>query len=129
MDITRRLLDIAVDRIAPGIQWSHVAGAMEACAREAGFSVVKDFVGHGIGTEMHEDPKLPNYVSRELLQNDILLKEGMILAVEPMVNAGGSSVQTLRDGWTVITKDRKCSAHFEHTIAVVKSGSEVLTVP
>ncbi|MBN1125694.1 MAG: type I methionyl aminopeptidase [Sedimentisphaerales bacterium] len=128
MDITRRLLDIAVDMIAPGIQWSQIAGAMEACAEEAGFSVVKDFVGHGIGTEMHEDPKLPNYVSRELLRNDILLKEGMILAVEPMVNSGSSVVQTLRDGWTVITKDRKCSAHFEHTIAVVNSGSEVLTL-
>ncbi|MBN1818672.1 MAG: type I methionyl aminopeptidase [Sedimentisphaerales bacterium] len=129
MDTTRRLLDIAVEMIAPGVLWSRIAGAMEACAQEAGFSVVRDFVGHGIGTEMHEDPKLPNYVSRELLYNDILLKEGMIVAVEPMVNAGGSGVQTLRDGWTVITKDRKCSAHFEHTIAVVKNGSEVLTVP
>ena len=100
---------------------------MEACARKAGFSVVRDFVGHGIGTEMHEDPKVPNFVSDDLLRNDILLKEGMVLAVEPMVNLGRSSVRTLSDGWTVVTRDKKCSAHFEHTIAVVAGGCEVLT--
>ncbi len=81
----------------------------------------------GIGTEMHEDPKLPNFVSPALLQNDIRLQEGMILAVEPMVNGGGAAVRTLRDGWTVVTRDRSCSAHFEHTIAVIKQGCEVLT--
>ncbi len=127
MDTTKRLLDIAVETMAPGVKWSEVAGLMEACAKDNGFSVVKDFVGHGIGTEMHEDPKVPNFVSKDLLKNDILLKEGMILAVEPMVNIGSSSVRTLRDGWTVVTKDKKYSAHFEHSIAVVKSGSEVLT--
>ncbi len=127
IDVTRRLLEIAVEQCAPGVRWSEVAGAMERCARDAGFSVVKDFVGHGIGTEMHEDPKLPNFVSKELLRNDIVLKPGMVLAVEPMVNIGGSAVKTLDDGWTVVTKDRRCSAHFEHTIAVVQSGCEVLT--
>lgn len=127
IDITRRLLDIAVERMAPGIKWSQVAGEMETCARKAGFSVVRDFVGHGIGTEMHEDPKVPNFVSDDLLRNDILLKEGMVLAVEPMVNMGRSSVRTLSDGWTVVTRDKKCSAHFEHTIAVVAGGCEVLT--
>ncbi len=127
MDVTRQLLDIAIERIAPGVKWSAVAGAMEAHARQAGFSVVRDFVGHGIGTEMHEDPKLPNFVSPALLQNDIRLQEGMILAVEPMVNGGGAAVRTLRDGWTVVTRDRSCSAHFEHTIAVIKQGCEVLT--
>jgi len=76
---------------------------------------------------MHEDPKIPNFVSEELVKNDIILREGMILAVEPMVNMGASAVRTLRDGWTVVTKDGKCSAHFEHTIAIVKSGCEVLT--
>jgi len=127
IDVTRRLLDIAVERSAPGVKWSEVAGAMERCARDAGFSVVTDFVGHGIGTEMHEDPKLPNFVSKELLRNDIVLKPGMVLAVEPMVNMGGSAVRTLRDGWTVVTRDGRCSAHFEHTIAIVRSGCEVLT--
>lgn len=127
MDVTRQLLDIAVARMTPGIKWSRIAGEMEACARKAGFSVVRDFVGHGIGTEMHEDPKVPNFVSDDLLRNDILLKEGMVLAVEPMVNMGRSSVRTLSDGWTVVTRDKKCSAHFEHTIAVVAGGCEVLT--
>ncbi len=128
MDVTGRLLEIAVERIAPGVLWSEIAGEMEDYAKSAGFSVVRDFVGHGIGTEMHEDPKLPNFVSAELRRNDIVLKEGMILAVEPMVNAGRSAVRTLRDGWTVVTRDKKYSAHFEHTIAVVKNGSEVFTV-
>ncbi|MHC5060012.1 MAG: type I methionyl aminopeptidase [Planctomycetota bacterium] len=127
IDVTKELLDIAIAISAPGLKWSEVAGRMEKCAARAGFSVVKDFVGHGIGREMHEDPKIPNFVSKDLLRNDILLREGMILAVEPMVNMGGSTVRTLKDGWTVVTKDGKCSAHFEHTIAIVKSGCEVLT--
>ena len=127
LDVTSRMLDIAIDKCKPGVKWSEVAGAMELCATSGGFSVVKDFVGHGIGTEMHEDPKLPNYVSKELLRNDFMLKEGMILAVEPMVNMGSSAVKMLRDGWTVVTKDRKCSAHYEHTIAIVKGGCEVMT--
>jgi methionyl aminopeptidase len=100
---------------------------MEKTAKEAGFSIVKDYVGHGIGTEMHEDPKVPNFVSRDLLRDDIVLKEGIVLAVEPMVNLGKAGVRTLSDGWTVVTKDKKCSAHIEHTIAVVNGGSEVLT--
>jgi methionyl aminopeptidase len=76
---------------------------------------------------MHEDPKVPNFVNRDLLKNDIFLREGMILAVEPMVNMGSNAVKTMRDGWLVVTKDGKCSAHFEHTIAIVTSGCEVLT--
>lgn len=127
LDVTRRLLEIAIENAAPGMKWSTIAGMMEDTAKAAGFSVVKDYVGHGIGTEMHEDPKVPNFVSRDLLRNDILLKEGMVMAVEPMVNMGTASVKTLSDGWTVITKDKKCSAHFEHTIAVVEGGCEVLT--
>ncbi|HIJ66690.1 MAG TPA: type I methionyl aminopeptidase [Planctomycetes bacterium] len=128
IDVTKQLLDIAIETSAPGVKWSRIAGRMEACAKRAGFSVVKDFVGHGIGRQMHEDPKIPNFVSEELMKNDIILREGMMLAVEPMVNMGTSSVRTLRDGWTVVTKDGKCSAHFEHTLAIVKSGCEVMTV-
>ena len=100
---------------------------MQKYAESAGFSVVRDFVGHGIGTEMHEEPRVPNFVSEELLANDIYLQEGMILAVEPMINMGTHAVRTLKDGWTVVTRDGKCSAHFEHTIAIVKGGCEVLT--
>ena len=128
LDVTRQMLDIAIAMIAPGVKWSTIAARMEECCRQAGFSVVKEYVGHGIGTEMHEEPKVPNFVSRELLRNDILLKEGMVLAVEPMVNIGKDKVKTLSDGWTVVTQDRTCSAHFEHTIAVVKDGSRVLTM-
>lgn len=128
LHVTQRMLDIAITMMAPGVKWSEVAAQMEDSCRQAGFSVVRDYVGHGIGTEMHEDPKVPNFVSRELLNNDILLKEGMVLAVEPMVNMGRAQVRTLSDGWTVVTRDNKCAAHFEHTIAVVKDGSRVLTM-
>ena len=127
LDITKSLLDIAIEKAAPGIKWSQIAAEMQKTAESAGFSVVRDFVGHGIGTNMHEDPKVPNFVSRELLSNDIFLTEGMVIAVEPMVNAGSHAVKTLRNGWTVVTKDKKSSAHFEHTIAIVNNGCEVLT--
>jgi len=129
MEVTREALAIAVETIRPGLFWSAVAGKMERHVRQAGFSMVTDFVGHGIGTEMHEDPKLPNFVSRDLLRRDILLEEGMTLAVEPMVNMGTSKVAVLSDGWTVVTADRKPSAHFEYTIAVVAGGADVLTEP
>ena len=90
--------------------------------------MVKDFVGHGIGRKMHEEPKVPNFVSDELLADDIILAEGMVLAIEPMVNAGTDRTRVLKDGWTVVTKDKKNSAHFEHTIAIVEKGCEVLTL-
>ncbi len=127
MDVTKRLLDIAIEKSAPGIKWSQIAAQMQECAESAGFSVVREFVGHGIGTEMWEEPKVPNFVSDELLADDIFLQEGMVFAVEPMVNMGSCDVKTLRDGWTVVTRDRKCSAHFEHTIVILENGCEVLT--
>src|SRR4030042_1677438 len=128
IDVTKHLLDIAISQAKPGVKWSMIAGQMQDYAESSGFSVVKDFVGHGIGKKMHEEPRVPNFVSDELVSNDIILAEGMALAVEPMVNAGTSDVRTLKDGCVVVTKDGKCSAHFEHTIAIVKSGCEVLTV-
>jgi methionyl aminopeptidase len=128
MEVTKQVLDTAIAKAAPDMEWSQIAAEMQRCAESAGFSVVRDFVGHGIGRRMHEEPKVPNYVSEELLDDDIFLAEGMVLAVEPMINTGGSDVRTLKNGWTVVTKDGKCSAHFEHTVAVVKNGCEVLTV-
>jgi methionyl aminopeptidase len=128
IEVTRQVLDIAIARSAPAVKWSDVAAEMQNYAESAGFSVVKDFVGHGIGREMHEEPRVPNFVSEDLLAEDIVLAEGMILAVEPMINAGASDVKTLRNGWTVVTGDGKCSAHFEHTIAILAKGCEVLTV-
>jgi methionyl aminopeptidase len=127
MDVTEGVLNMAIEQAKPGMRWSTIAGAMQQYAESAGFSVVRDFVGHGIGTKMHEDPKVPNFVNDELLMDDIILTEGMILAVEPMINAGSYTVRTLANGWTVVTKDGRCSAHFEHTIAIVKGGCEVLT--
>jgi methionyl aminopeptidase len=127
MDATRETLEIAISMARPGVKWSQVAARMQKHAESAGFSVVRDFVGHGIGTRMHEDPKVPNFVSQDLLDDDILLTEGMVIAVEPMINAGGYTVRTLGNGWTVATKDGRFSAHFEHTIAIVKGGCEVLT--
>ena len=126
-EVTRHLLDLAVEHMRPGRRWSQVARLMQNYAERAGLSVVEDFVGHGIGRKMHEKPSVPNYVSPELLRNDIELQEGLVLAVEPMCNLGSKAVETLADKWTVKTVDRKPSAHYEHTIAVTANGASVLT--
>ena len=128
MEVTRQVLEIAVAEIRPRVRWSQIAGKMQQHAEQSGFSVVRDFVGHGIGTQMHEDPKVPNFVSQELLAEDIVLAEGMVLAIEPIINAGGVAVRTTANGWTVVTADGRCSAHFEHTVAVTATGCDVLTV-
>ncbi len=128
MKATKESLDIAIKMATPGIKWSQIAGEMQKHVESYGFSMVTEFVGHGIGRQMHEEPQVPNFVSKQLLARDIVLKEGMVLAVEPMVNAGLAKTKILNDGWTVATKDGKSSAHFEHTIAIVKTGCEVLTV-
>ncbi len=127
VDATRQALEIAIRMCRPGQTWSRIARAMQDHVEQAGFSVVRDFVGHGIGSSMHEDPKVPNFVSRELELRDIVLREGLVLAVEPMVNMGKPAVEYGRDGWTVLTKDRLPSAHFEHTLAITASGVDVLT--
>lgn len=128
MDVTEHVLGIAIKKSKPSVRWSQIAAEMQQYAESAGFSVVRDFVGHGIGREMHEEPKVPNFVSNELLADDIALTEGMVLAVEPMINAGSTAVRTLKNGWTVVTRDGKCSAHFEHTIVILEDGCEVLTL-
>lgn len=128
MDATKHVLDIAIESCAPAVKWSQVAAKMQRYAEAAGFAVVRDFVGHGIGREMHEEPRVPNFVSDELLANDFILAPGMVLAVEPMINAGAADVRTLKNGWTVVTKDGNCSAHFEHTIVIVNDGCDILTL-
>jgi methionyl aminopeptidase len=127
VDVTRNCLALAIRMVRPQHYWSEVAAAMQQYVESEGFSVVREFVGHGIGQAMHEDPKVPNFVSRELQANDILLQPGLVLAVEPMVNMGSPGVEYAADGWTVVTADRRPSAHFEHTIAVTATGAEVLT--
>jgi len=126
-EVTRNSLILAVEMIKPGEKWSRIAGAMQGYVETEGLSVVREFVGHGIGREMHEDPKVPNFVSRELLSRDIVLAEGMVLAIEPMVNLGSPAVEYAPDGWTVLTRDGRPSAHFEHTVAVTATGATVLT--
>ena len=124
---TEHILNMAISEMRPGRKWSQVARLMQKYAEKQGYGVVQDFVGHGIGRQMHEDPKVPNYVSRELMRNDINLREGLVLAVEPMCNLGTKEVKTLRDGWTVVTLDGKPSAHYEHTVAITKDGAVPLT--
>ena len=127
LDTTQEVLQIAVDHMRPGRRWSQIARLMQNHAEARGYGVVRNFVGHGIGDTMHQDPKVPNFVDRNLLKNDIHLRPGMTLAVEPMCNLGTAETRTLEDGWTVVTLDGEPSAHFEHTIAVTETGCDVLT--
>lgn len=124
----RGALELAIAEFGRKKRWSEVASLMVDEVRRAGFSLVEDFVGHGIGREMHEDPQVPNYLSRSLAQADFNLEEGLVLAIEPMVNAGSKSTETSsQDHWTVFTRDRQPSVHFEHTVALTADGPLVLT--
>jgi methionyl aminopeptidase len=128
VDVTKETLDLAIDLMGRKTFWSDVAIEMERYVKDAGFTVVEAFVGHGIGREMHEDPQVPNFVSDQLRRNgDFRLVPGLVIAVEPMVNMGTKKVRTLPDHWTQITADKKPSAHFEHTIAMTESGPVALT--
>jgi methionyl aminopeptidase len=125
LDTTKAALDAAIVAATPGNRLGDIGAAVEGVARAAGFSVVKEYVGHGIGTAMHEDPEVPNYGSAG---RGLRLREGMVLAIEPMVNHGKPTTRLLDDGWTVVTADGSRSAHFEHTIAITENGPQVLTV-
>lgn len=128
LDVTREALDLAIREMRPGVRWSAIARRMQKTVESRGFGVVREFVGHGIGREMHEEPKVPNYVDRGSRSTDFELAAGMTLAVEPMVTVGRPDVEYLdRDRWTVVTKDRSLAAHFEHTVAVTGDGASVLT--
>ncbi len=126
IEVTERSLWAGIDQLRPGNRLHEVGRAVQAVAEGAGFSVVREYVGHAIGTAMHEEPQVPNYWPGT---GGPLLKAGMVFAVEPMVNAGGPQTRVLADGWSVVTADGSLSAHFEHTIAVTPEGPEVLTVP
>ena len=126
LEVTRASLEAAIEHVTDADRLGDIGAAVEDVAERAGFSVVREYVGHGIGTAMHEEPQIPNYGPPG---RGLKLKEGMVLAVEPMVNAGSAATELLADGWTVVTQDRRRSAHFEHTIAVSANGPEVLTLP
>lgn len=124
MDVTRESLDRGIEQMHAHKRLYDIGAAVQAHAEGQGFSVVKEYVGHGIGRALHEDPQVPNYGTPG---TGIRLKEGMVLAIEPMVNLGGQETYILGDGWTVVTKDGSFSAHFEDTIAITEKGPEILT--
>ena len=122
---TQIALDKGIEQARAGKRLSDISHAVETYAKKKGYSVVRDFVGHGIGRQMHEDPQLPNFGPPG---KGPKLKPGMIFAIEPMINMGAPDIDILDDGWTVVARDRMCSAHFEHTVAVGEFGAEILTI-
>lgn len=122
--VTREALFLGLERVKAGNRLGDVSAAIQTHAENQGFSVVRHFVGHGIGKALHEDPQIPNFGTAG---RGPVLKPGMVLAIEPMVNAGGYEVEILSDGWTAVTQDRSLSAHFEHTVAVTENGCRILS--
>lgn len=124
IDVTSASLDAAIDQVRPGARLGDIGAAVQQYAESRGYSVVREYVGHGIGRRLHEDPQVPNYGTAG---RGLALRPGMAIAIEPMVNLGTWRTQTLEDDWTVITADGELSAHFEHTLLVTEDGVEVLT--
>ncbi|MCL7487933.1 MAG: type I methionyl aminopeptidase [Desulfobulbaceae bacterium] len=127
LQVTRQSLDRAVAQVRIGNRIADISRAVQTFVEENGFSVVRQFVGHGIGASLHESPEVPNYVQNKATSPRIL--EGMVFAIEPMVNAGTHKVKVLKDEWTVVTADRRPSAHFEHSVAATVDGPYVLSAP
>ena len=124
MEVTERSLYKAIEQVKIGNTISDIGGTVQEFVEANGFSVVREFVGHGIGTKLHEEPQVPNFRSRGA---DMRLREGMVLAIEPMVNSGGPEARVLEDKWTAVTLDGSSSAHFEHCVAVTRNGPLILT--
>jgi methionyl aminopeptidase len=127
LKVTSESLELAIQQMRAGNRLFDVCGAVERHVTSNGFSIVREYVGHGIGTQLHEEPQVPNYVDRR--NENPRLKEGMVLAIEPMVNAGRPETKVLPDRWTAVTKDGSYAAHFEHVVAVTSNGPWVLTRP
>jgi len=126
LETGRGALAAGIDQCRPGRRLTDIGDAIQRFVESRGFSVVRDYVGHAIGQAMHEDPQVPNFGPAG---HGPVLKPGMVLAIEPMVNEGTYEVECLDDGWTVVTRDRKRSVHFEHTVAVTEDGPDILTLP
>ncbi len=124
LDVTEKSLYLGLEQVKPGERLSNISHAVQTHAEENGFSIVREYVGHGIGQDLHEDPQIPHYGPPN---RGPRLKPGMVICVEPMVNQGRRYVKTLSDDWTVVTVDGKWCAHFEHTIALTEAGYEILT--
>jgi len=124
MDVTEQSFFAGMEAFQKGKRLTNISAAVQQTAENAGFSVVRELVGHGIGQALHEEPNVPNFVSRN---KGPRLMVGMVLAIEPMINLGAKETETLGDGWTVVTRDRKMSSHYEHTVALTENGPEILT--
>ncbi len=125
LNVTRTALSAGIAKACEGNHLLDISSAIQSCAESSGYSVVRKFVGHGIGSQMHEEPEIPNFGKPNL---GPILKAGMTLAIEPMINAGIYQVRILDDNWTIVTADSKHSVHFEHTIAATKDGCKILTI-
>ena len=123
-DITKKALEIGIEKAIEGNRLFDISSAIQIFAEAHGYGVVREFVGHGIGRNLHEEPEIPNFGKQGTGPR---LKKGMVLAIEPMINEGTCEIEILNDGWTAVTKDRKLSAHFEHTIAITDSAALILT--
>ncbi|MFN8007835.1 MAG: type I methionyl aminopeptidase [Terriglobia bacterium] len=126
LQTTEECLMLGIRQALPGNHLADISAAIQTHAETRGFSLVKEYSGHGVGKSLHEEPVVFNYVANG---RGIALKPGLVLAIEPMVNQGTDKVEVLKDGWTVVTKDRKCSAHFEHSIAITEGGPIILSLP
>jgi methionyl aminopeptidase len=127
MDVTEQALYIGIAQALPGNRVVDISRAVQNFVEGNGYSVVREFVGHGVGKSVHEEPQVPNFVEKH--KTSPVLKKGMTIAIEPMVNGGGPEVVVLKDGWTVVTKDGRLSAHFEHTVLITDAEAEILTCP
>ncbi len=127
MDVTEKSLEKAIEQAIPDNRISDISKAVQNHAESNGYSVVRELVGHGIGENLHEEPEIPNYYDENRGPMPRIMP-GMVFAIEPMINTGVKEIEFLRDGWTVVTADRKPSAHFEHTVAVTENGTEILTL-
>ena len=127
LHVCEEALNKAIEATCANNKLSEVSKSIQNYAESKRLSVILDYTGHGIGRQMHEDPQIPNFVSKELLKADEILLQGMALAIEPMICAGKYDTEVLKNKWTVVTKDRKLSAHFEHTVVVTENGAEILT--
>jgi len=126
MEVTRAALNAGIEAARAGGHVADISAAVQDTAEEAGYSLVREFVGHGIGRSLHEDPQVPNYRTGA---RGVRLQEGLVLAIEPMVNAGRPDVFVKEDGWTAATRDGRLSAHFEHSVAVTANGPYILSLP
>lgn len=128
VETTKKSLELAINRVRPGNTLNDIGKAIQQYVESQGFSVVRELVGHGVGYTVHEDPQVPNYEIKDNSLDNVTLEPGMVIAIEPMVNIGGWRVETVDDGFTIVTADGSLSAHFEHTVAITENGHEILTL-